>query len=58
MAIHIQSGKNQIKADLSAKVQSMPFKIQADCDAPVTKYFDSYVSTNENGGKSLKFKLL
>lgn len=57
MAIHIQSGKNKIKADLNAKVQSMPFKIQADCDAPVTKYFDSYVKTNENGGKSLKLKV-
>lgn len=58
MAIHIQSGKNKIKADLTAKVQSMPFKLQADCDAHVRMYFDNFVDTDENGGKSLKVKHL
>lgn len=55
MAIHIQSGKNKVQADLTAKVQSMPFKIHADCDAPVENYFDSNIKTDENGGKNFKF---
>lgn len=40
-----------LKADLSAKIQSMPFKIHADADAKVTKYFNQYIKENENGGK-------
>lgn len=52
MAIHIQSGKNNLDCNLkNSKVQSVPFKIQADCDAPVSTYFEPYVRTVENEGK-------
>ncbi|XP_018579490.1 uncharacterized protein LOC108917412 [Anoplophora glabripennis] len=48
--IHIQSGKNNIDHSLKySNIQSVPFKIHADCDAKVTKYFDKYVKTQENG---------
>lgn len=51
MAIHIHNSKNKPKSHLTTKVQSIPFKIQADSDAKVEKYFDSYVSTGDDGGK-------
>lgn len=48
--IHLQSGKNTIKCNSKAKVQSVPFRIHADCDAKVKEYFDDYVKTEENNG--------
>ncbi|KAJ8929290.1 hypothetical protein NQ314_018045, partial [Rhamnusium bicolor] len=39
------------REDLSSKnsnIQSVPFKIHADCDAKVAKYFDNYVKTTED----------
>ncbi|KAK9888392.1 hypothetical protein WA026_000643 [Henosepilachna vigintioctopunctata] len=41
MAIHIQSGKNDIQTNpkFSNNIHSMPFKIHADCDAQISKYF-------------------
>ncbi|XP_030749099.1 ribonuclease H2 subunit C [Sitophilus oryzae] len=49
MAIHIYSGKNHILHKLqNSRVQSIPFKILADCDTPVSKYFEPYIkSENE-----------
>ncbi|KAK9719121.1 Ribonuclease H2 non-catalytic subunit (Ylr154p-like) [Popillia japonica] len=42
--IHIQSGKNSVNYQTkSVKIQSMPCKIHADCDAKVSQYFNTYV---------------
>lgn len=53
MAIHIQSGKNSVKWSSKTKVQSVPFRIHADCDAKVSEYFDSCVKRDENDGLSI-----
>lgn len=51
--IHLQTGKNEIKSNKkNIKVQSMPFKILADCDAKVSNYFDKYVKCDENSLKA------
>ncbi|KAJ8959366.1 hypothetical protein NQ318_022052 [Aromia moschata] len=48
--IHIQGGTNVTDyCRKNSKIQSVPFKIHADCDAKVTKYFDDYVKTNNDG---------
>ncbi|XP_060519243.1 ribonuclease H2 subunit C [Cylas formicarius] len=53
MAIHIQSGKNSLDCSIKhSKVHSVPFRIHADCDAPVSRYFEPYVK--ETQGNVLK----
>ncbi|KAJ3662316.1 hypothetical protein Zmor_006671 [Zophobas morio] len=53
MAIHIENVKNYIlNSSDDAKVQSIPFKISADCDAKVSKYFESSIKFEDD--KSLK----
>jgi len=57
MAIHIQSGKNNLECNLkNSKIQSLPCKIHADCDAPVSKYFEPYVTKEENNLLSGSFR--
>ncbi|XP_066256044.1 ribonuclease H2 subunit C [Euwallacea similis] len=57
MAIHIQSGKNNFNLNLkNCKVHSIPSKIHADCDAPVSSYFESNVKTGENNVLSASFR--
>lgn len=52
MAIHIENLKNYILSDSdNSKVHSIPFKINADCDAKVTKYFESSIKTDEDKSK-------
>lgn len=58
MAIHIQSGKEKIKTNLKAKVQSLPFKIEADCDAQVKNYFDKHVKKDEDDGRLQYFIII
>ncbi|XP_017781261.1 PREDICTED: uncharacterized protein LOC108566067 [Nicrophorus vespilloides] len=48
MSIRIQSGKRSTATNLQTKLQSVPFKIHADCDAKVKKYFETYVKEKEN----------
>ncbi|CAG9763502.1 unnamed protein product [Ceutorhynchus assimilis] len=49
MAIHIHSGKKHLKCNLKeSKLQSVPFRIHADCDAPVSTFFEPYVQTGKN----------
>ncbi|XP_076264450.1 ribonuclease H2 subunit C [Rhynchophorus ferrugineus] len=49
MAIHIYSGKNNIESKINDSiVQSIPFRIHADCDAPVSQFFQPYVKLEEN----------
>lgn len=46
--VHIQSGKNELLCNRrKMKTQSMPFKIHADCDAKVSKFFDNYVKCDD-----------
>ncbi|KAL1518195.1 hypothetical protein ABEB36_001856 [Hypothenemus hampei] len=57
MAIRIQSGKNNILTNSSnSTVQSVPFKIDADCDAPVRKYFQPFVQKTENNVLTASFR--
>lgn len=57
MAIHIQSGKNNVDSNLkNSKIQCVPFKIHADCDAPVLNYFEPYVRTTENDVLAASFR--
>lgn len=50
--IHIQTGKNGIDHNYkNSNIQSVPFKIHADCDAKVTDYFDKYIKTKKDGSK-------
>lgn len=52
MAIHIQTGKKNLqKLDTKANIQYMPFKIHADCDANVQKYFNVLVKKGDNDSK-------
>ena len=49
MAIHIENVKNYIlNSSDDAKVQSIPFKISADCDAKVSKYFESSIKFEDD----------
>lgn len=57
MAIHIQTGKHNIQQEVvQSKIQSLPFKIHADCDANIKKYFESYVKEGED--KSMCFTVV
>lgn len=51
--IHLQTGNNELKTNRKKiKVQSMPCKILADCDAKVSEYFDNYVKNEDEILKS------
>lgn len=51
MAIHIQTGKSKLAVEQrNVKVQYMPFKIHADCDAKVDKYFNCSIRKEISGG--------
>ncbi|KAJ8982381.1 hypothetical protein NQ317_005475 [Molorchus minor] len=52
--IHIQNGKNADYSVQNSRIQSVPFKIYADCDAKVSKYFDNYVKINSKCGKKVE----
>lgn len=54
--IHVHSAKTDYNREneKNSRVQSLPFNIQADCDAQVDKYFDQFVKTDEEGGKNSK----
>lgn len=55
--IHIQSGRNELKCNRKKmKTQSVPFKIHADCDAEVSKYFDNYVKCGDDNILSTSFR--
>lgn len=55
--VHIQSGKNELKSNKKKiKVQSVPFKIHADCDAKVSKYFDNYVKCSDENNLVTSFR--
>ncbi|ENN78342.1 hypothetical protein D910_05313, partial [Dendroctonus ponderosae] len=57
MAIHIHYAKNNIEANLkNSKVQSVPFRIHADCDAPIKSYFEPYVKTNDQEVLTASFR--
>ncbi|KAF5296393.1 hypothetical protein FQA39_LY12512 [Lamprigera yunnana] len=47
MVIHIQGGKD-IKPSTGDEIQLMPFKIYADADAEVSKFFTPYVKVDED----------
>lgn len=48
--VHIQTGKIELKSNKKdIKLQSVPFKIFADCDAKVDNYFDNYVKSVDSG---------
>nr|CAI5845591.1 unnamed protein product [Callosobruchus analis] len=47
--IHIQP-KTQFAKE-NSKLQSMPFKVHADCDAKVEQYFNNYIKTTEDSSK-------
>lgn len=52
MAIHIQSGKNNINSNkLQTKIHSVPFKIHADCDAKVSAYFENTITKDDDQGE-------
>lgn len=52
MAIHIQSGKKNLQTEeTKANVQYMPFKIHADSDTNVQKYFNNFVKKGDDDGK-------
>lgn len=56
-SIHIQTGKTDISCKRkSLNVQSLPFKIHADCDADVDKYFNNYIKPTENGVLKCSFR--
>lgn len=55
MAIHLQTGKNTLQVESKeVKIHYLPFKIHADCDAKVDKYFNPYIKKQANGSKYLK----
>lgn len=55
--IHIQTGKNELKSNRKEiAVQSVPFKIFADCDAEVSKYFDNYVKCGDDNILKTSFR--
>ncbi|EEZ99790.1 Ribonuclease H2 subunit C-like Protein [Tribolium castaneum] len=57
MAIHIDNIRNYIlKQENNSKVQSMPFRILADCDAPVSKYFETGVKVQEDETQKASFR--
>ncbi|KAB0792719.1 hypothetical protein PPYR_14678 [Photinus pyralis] len=56
MAIHIQGGKDIAKSSIEENIQSMPFKISADCDAKVSTYFKPLVKVNEDSIYSSSFR--
>ncbi|XP_050296686.1 uncharacterized protein LOC126736392 isoform X2 [Anthonomus grandis grandis] len=57
MAIHIYSGKNNLDQNFkNSRIQSVPFKIQADCDAPVSSYFEPYVRTTDSDILTASFR--
>lgn len=51
MAIHIQSDKKILNNTEYSKIQSVPCKIYADVDAPISTYFEPYVKTTKDGRK-------
>lgn len=51
MVIHIQSGKTKTFNKTQPKIQYMPFKIAADCEANVTSYFNKYIKLKEDLSK-------
>lgn len=51
MAIHIQSDKSIFDITENAKIQSVPCKIYADVDAPISTYFEPYVKTTKDDRK-------
>lgn len=55
--IHIRSGKSNLDCNNRklSNIQSVPFKIHADCDANVNKYFNNYIKTDEKGRKYIFF---
>ncbi|CAH1113325.1 unnamed protein product [Psylliodes chrysocephalus] len=56
--IHIRSGKSNLDCNNRklSNIQSVPFKIHADCDANVNKYFNNYIKTDEKGQTSASFR--
>ncbi|XP_025830483.1 ribonuclease H2 subunit C isoform X2 [Agrilus planipennis] len=49
MLVHILGGKNNLECSYrDSKIHSLPCKIHADCDAPVSKYFEPYVTSQED----------
>nr|CAH7712545.1 unnamed protein product [Callosobruchus chinensis] len=52
--IHIQP-KTQFAKE-NSKLQSMPFKVHADCDAKVEQYFNNYVKTTEDNNLKSSFR--
>ncbi|XP_057661800.1 ribonuclease H2 subunit C isoform X1 [Diorhabda carinulata] len=55
--IHINSGKNNLDCNKkTSNVQSLPFKIHADCDAKVERYFNSNISTKKYGTLHASFR--
>ncbi|CAG9840404.1 unnamed protein product [Diabrotica balteata] len=55
--IHIHSGKNNLDCkNQTSKIQSVPFKVHADCDAKVNKFFNNYIKTDENEQLTSSFR--
>nr|CAI5845592.1 unnamed protein product [Callosobruchus analis] len=52
--IHIQP-KTQFAKE-NSKLQSMPFKVHADCDAKVEQYFNNYIKTTEDSNLKSSFR--
>ncbi|RZC41835.1 RNase H2 suC domain containing protein [Asbolus verrucosus] len=57
MAIHILHGKSYILLiPKETKIHSVPFKIHADCDAKVSKYFESSIKVEEDKTMKASFR--
>ncbi|CAG9816290.1 unnamed protein product [Phaedon cochleariae] len=56
-AIHIiQSSLSNKSSDKNSKIQSIPCKILADCDANVKQYFDDCTTAKEDGSLTASFR--
>ncbi|XP_022902120.2 ribonuclease H2 subunit C isoform X1 [Onthophagus taurus] len=56
MVIHINAKVGLVTDVINSQVQSVPFKIHADHDAKITKYFNNYVKTKESNGLTCSFR--
>lgn len=55
--IHIQSGKSDSSCSRrEVNIQNIPFKIHADCDANVNKYFNNYIKPDKNETLKASFR--